>query len=426
MVSSHREHHWANESARFTNARIRLIVELTMALGDRVSDPEHVQALIHGRRRSSFQQRGLAGHAGLAMFFAGLLQAREEPRFKQALHAYMKAAAHTGGPLVGGVFTGVAGLLAACGFAVPTEPRYSGLLQKCSNTLDPFQGGLYAELLQARTYSDYDLISGAAGTALAFASVGLTERARSACDYLVWLLQDSTRWSCPHPLRPGSASVHDLGMAHGLAGMVAALAIAAPSEERYEKAIIIGLDFLVANRTLDGHGWPGSVSAGASPPRKSRDAWCYGIPGCATALYLGARRVGRPEYEQFAIEALRSLSRVPYKEWQLEDHALCHGAAGNALVFFAVGTATRDAELADFALSLLDQVIDSWQPDAAFGYQAMTHNEGSVDAPGLLDGAAGIGLALLTLSGLCDSTWFTCFGLPNALIPVATRNVGSN
>lgn len=356
------------------------------------------------------------------MFFAGVVQARDEPRYRAALQTYIKAAAHAKDLHALGLFTGLPGLIAACDYAMLVEPRYAGLLERCATTLESLDYSLFTAVKPARTYSDYDMISGMAGNALAWASVGRHEQARLACDYLAWLLQDSDRWYCRHPVRTEQGPGNDLGMAHGLAGIVAALAIASPSDARYDDAIGAGLAFLSATRNADGRGWPARVSTDGEAPSVGRSAWCYGTPGCASALLLGARRIHQPNYEDLAIEALQKLSQISTDRWLLADYAICHGFAGNALVYYALGHAAGDVDLCAVALHLVDQIVDAWQPESLFGYRAVSYDGTFVDAPGLLDGAAGTGLALLTVAGYCDPSWLRFLGVAPI---IASTDVGT-
>lgn len=347
---------------------------------------------------------GIAGHGGVAIFMAAMLQVRPVRDYEELMHASMKAAAHSTA-LRGGLFGGPYGLLATCKYVSLVEPRYESLLTKCANALTALPPPVLAP---ASLFYDYDLISGCAGQVIALASALGPQEARSRCDYLVWLIEDVSRWSCPHPLERDSAPVNNLGMAHGLAGVLAALAIGAPRESRYDEALAAGLDYLCQQGDPI-FGWPSNVSPRDTGP--TRSAWCYGTPGCAAAIFLAASRLGASESKALAVAGLRSLAAQPVGGWRLSDHAICHGYSGAALIFAAAAQESGDAELLRVSNMLVDVVLENFNRDSKLGYRARTL-EGLTDSFSLLEGAAGIGLSLLTLAGACDSSWMNYLGLP--------------
>ncbi len=117
----------------------------------------------------------------------------------------------------------------------------------------------------AASFREYDIVSGRAGKAISFAYSLGAESARISCDYLAWLVQDYRRWRCTHPRVSDAGPVNDLGIAHGLAGMLAALALSAPFEPKYSEALAVGLGYLCRQREQTSPmGWSNSV-----PPRGS-------------------------------------------------------------------------------------------------------------------------------------------------------------
>jgi lantibiotic biosynthesis protein len=391
--------------ARSTSpARASRAIDVALRLADSLADPERVLELTTDER-VAIRGRGIGGYPGLAMFYAAVLQVRDESRYRESLHAYMKAAAHSPDSSAG-LFCGLGGLLAACNYVTRVEPRYSGLASRCIAALE--QGHIEFPMRAAASMQEYDLITGASGVAIALAQSERADSARRLCDYIAWLLADATRWCCLHPVRP-TEPLNDLGMAHGVAGMVAALAFAAPQERRYDDAIRSGLEFLASCRDAGAIAWPAGVGKTSRPA--ARAAWCYGAPGCASALFLGGRRIGAPEYERLGLNALRELTRKPLSRWGIQDNALCHGFVGNALVFTSLGELSGDTMLSEFGFELIDGVIEAYDAARPFGYPAMIVAE-AVDAAGLLQGAAGIGLALLTAAGACDALWMPLFGIP--------------
>lgn len=383
---------------------------LAFELADRLIDP--AQTTAHGESAAD-SNRGLGGESGMALFFSAVSQASDDPKYRTALHAYMKRAAQGYGNAPG-LFSGVDGVFAAACYASVAEPRYRAFAERCAQTLCELDEQTEAAFKRPRLMYDYDVIGGAAGKALASsdpAGIGVVDaaRVRRMCDYLVWLLDDHARWMCPHPRFLNGAAWNDLGMAHGVAGMVAVLSFVAPEEERYVRAIRVGCDFMMANRypgeRLD---WPASVSAGATQP--SRSGWCYGGPGNAAALLAAARRLNDAGLENQAMKALRDLCTCAVEEWRMGDYALCHGFAGNALIFLRAGISSGDALLLETAQNVIRRVIDAYDPSLSFGYLP-ENDPTALNSATLLTGSAGIALMLLTATGQCDPSWVRYFGL---------------
>jgi len=148
-----------------------------------------------------------------------------------------------------------------------------------------------------------------------------------------------------------------------------------------------------------------------------------GIPGRRGQLGATAPLVVRPLFSW----QHRGLGRVNQKPsrsrgceaslrnqsggWRLSDHAICHGYSGAALIFAAAAQESGDAELLRVSNMLVDVVLENFNRDSKLGYRARTL-EGLTDSFSLLEGAAGIGLSLLTLAGACDSSWMNYLGLP--------------
>lgn len=365
-------------------------LEIAFAIGDRLLEPQAV-ARVPADPSTSLDNPGIAGYAGVAMLYAALLQVGEEPSYRRALHAYLKAAAEHG-TTDGGLFAGLAGLAAASRYASIVEPRYAGLLQRAMSAL-----ASQACPSDMAGPGRHDLIGGPAGKAIACAYAASKAAARTHCDELAGA-GDAARGRYVHPARPEDGPIDDLGMAHGAAGVVAALCIASERSQPYDAAIRRGADVLAAAGRFDSYG---------------RDTWCYGAPGCAAALLLAAERLSDERYAATARAALRAMVEHP-----LEDHVaaiddgLCHGKAGNGVILCLLGARTEMDDVCDYGAQLFGLLVDAYDESRPFGYR-VPRAGGDIDAASLLEGASGIALALLTAAGACDDSWLRLFGLPS-------------
>lgn len=189
---------------------------------------------------------------------------------------------------------------------------------------------------------------------------------------------------------PGGA--YNLGLAHGVPGVIALLGKAAGVEQACSTTRPLlddAVAWLLAQR-LPADAGADFASFGApdvvAPP--ARSAWCYGDPGAASALRLAAQAVGSPTWEAEALTIARRAASRPPANCGVVDPGLCHGAAGLAHIFNRLHQTTGEAVFGDTALLWLQRVFDHPRPGTGF-----------------LEGAAGIGLALLAAATPTEPRW---------------------
>jgi hypothetical protein len=265
-------------------------------------------------------------------------------------------------------------------------------------------------------WRDYDLVTGPAGILLALAAdpaasaagrVPLTGQLARLCagEDLAGLRVGQYRGEA---LRGWNFGRINLGLAHGLPGVALALAAAADVDgltgtaERLLRRITARL---VAEAFTDQRGvvtWsrgsdrPGLATTSASP----RQAWCYGCPGVAWALWEAGRVLRDEGLRDFAGQAASSLVAAWDDDFYLDGLDICHGPAGLMLLYDSFG---RQAGLAG-AASLRDHLA---------GYLVTRlgelHRLAEVNCS-LQSGASGVLAALLTVGG-GDRRWLTAVGL---------------
>ena len=233
--------------------------------------------------------------------------------------------------------------------------------------------------------------------------------------------QHGAYWLAPPWLLPGRSSERsatsgvDLGVAHGIAGVIPflararALGIGGSSTD----AVLEGaVEWLLAH-TVDadsGPTIPAFIGAGAEP-RPTRSAWCYGDPGVATALVVAGREARQPQWTEAGLElALRAADR-PTADTGVVEAGFCHGSAGLAHLFNRMHQMTGEPRLAEAALFWVERTLEycdrgwglSMPRIAARTVQRPWHG------PGVLEGAAGVGLVLLAASTPADPGWDRMF-----------------
>jgi len=220
------------------------------------------------------------------------------------------------------------------------------------------------------------------------------------------LLIDERRAECP-------GGMHDLGLAHGVPGVVALLGAAWAADVARDRAgpLLAGaVPWLLAQELA-----PGSLSrfpkwrAAGQEAEPSRLAWCYGDPGVAAALMAAAAALGRDDWRQEALATALVAARRPPENSGVRDASLCHGSAGLAHIFNRLYQATGEAELGRAALRWYEQLLLGRTPDQGQGGYLfdLRTKETTIRVPdfGFLNGTAGIGLALLAATSTVEPAW---------------------
>jgi len=211
------------------------------------------------------------------------------------------------------------------------------------------------------------------------------------------------------------------GMAHGIGGVLALLALAtrygSVVDGQYDamRSILAWLDRW-QEETDPGAAWPYWVTRAelrdgclaASAPH--RPSWCYGTAGLARAQQLAALALGDAARQDRAENALVAALTDPAQLKATTDKGLCHGFAG--LAHIAARTADDARPLAAGQLrAAIPALLTAVCPpgtDPVTNAQAVVRDEEA--GPGFLDGAAGIALALLAPAtyGPPISAWDAC------------------
>ena len=143
----------------------------------------------------------------------------------------------------------------------------------------------------------------------------------------------------------------------------------------------------------------------------SRLAWCYGDLGIAMALWQAGVALQNETWRNKALEVLlfAAEKRRDLEQNLVKDAGLCHGAAGIGHIFYRMWWNTRMPEFKNTADYWFGQTIKMAAfADGLAGYKTWGGKDGWINEYNLLEGIAGIGLALMTYYYEVEPTWDEC------------------
>ena len=274
----------------------------------------------------------------------------------------------------------------------------------------------------------YDLISGYVGIAVPVLQRIADGKPSSASDPLARAILDHIErlarpmptglsWHTPPELLPpwqraiAPEGYTNLGLAHGIPGIVAILARYITADLDAGRARVL-LDGAVAYLRSVAQPQAGSRYAAWLPRAAGesvcRVAWCYGDLGVSVALMAAASATHRDDWRTAALELAHGMAARPFEHAQVIDTGLCHGASGVAHLFNRLAQASGDDELSAAADTWFGRTLAMRRTDAIAGFPRATPAEGGPQfepAPDLLTGSIGVALALHAAISPIEPAW---------------------
>lgn len=410
--------------------------ELALAISDRLADPE--MAPISPRAQDWWRQPLAHGIPGIALLHIELAARGLVPW--QRAGDWLKAAARcqvTSGPLSNPYYGAP-----ALAHTLATAARHlPGAFTRALDTLDHqlvadacCRLAVASKRIEQRRLpmlAEFDAVRGLTGYgAYLLRRDRADDIVRAILGYLVRLTDPVTAdgiglpgwWTASGPSgRPDSrfpGGHANNGMAHGIAGVLSFLSLA------MRRGVIVQGQRDAIRRVCewldrwytDSSSWPywvtlAELGAGrASLCRATRPSWCYGAAGLARAQQLAGIALQDASRQLMAEDALASALADPDQLAATTDTSLCHGFAG--LAHLAARCAAdafplRGRKLKVLAAVLLEKAVAADVDFEGAASGLLTH---ASYGPGLLNGAAGIALAVLApATGLQPySEWDSC------------------
>lgn len=211
------------------------------------------------------------------------------------------------------------------------------------------------------------------------------------------------------------------GMAHGISGVLALLALAARNSDvadSHRAAMRTILTWLDTWRieTAQGPTWPYWVTRSELrtgrpvPSTARRPSWCYGTVGLVRAQQLAALALGDVRRQIDAENSLVLALNDPEQISATRGHGLCHGLAGLAHVATRTAHDAHSTTTGRIRATIPDLLAALMPPGTDPELLATRLIQDKDGGPGLLDGAAGTALALLAAASNSppQSAWDSC------------------
>ena len=225
----------------------------------------------------------------------------------------------------------------------------------------------------------------------------------------------TVKWTC----ESNDRTIYNISLSHGMASIIVFLSRALQLNISKRNNIIRELldksaNFIVSQQ-IDpvkyGSYFPAFSLENSFPPARSRLSWCYGDLGVALALWQAGKVLERTEISNLSLEVLKfSTKRTHLLSNTVFDAGLCHGASGIAQIFYRMYIETNSIEFKNAHSFWVSQIIKmGYHEDGIGGYKKF-RREDWINASCLLEGSAGIGLALLSeINPTWDETMILSF-----------------
>ena len=419
--------------------------QAALFVSDRMCDPNFVRRIAERAGQQSafpktwFSSSLASGDVGLVLFYEYLDRCFPDVKRNNITQQYLSlisADSQQTALTLPALFGGVGGVALALSLVSRGDARYQKALMRTNQ-------GLCHQVLQRTwrrpeasggvAYSDYDTIVGAAGVLAYLVSLekpdALVQSAiQHLLKYLLWLTEpdqpaSQERWYIPPDLLP--TDLHrkhfpqgnfNCGLAHGIPGPLAALALTWLAGYRYpgmrESIAYVSNWMLQHQLTMPwGRDWPDTVPFAAASSSTnwmslsaSHSSWCYGAPGVSRALWLAGQALADESLCQVAVETIEGVLRRSIAQRAISSPNLCHGVAGLLQICLRFAQLSTSALIKESIPLLVAEMLDNFDSTSPLGFHDIEQNV-LIDQPAWLTGAPGVAMALLAASTSVIPTW---------------------
>ncbi|PSL27083.1 lanthionine synthetase-like protein [Chitinophaga ginsengisoli] len=370
----------------------------------------------------------LGGYTGTALFFAYYYQLTGKQKYLKKVHQLLERSVEdmAEAALPFSHCSGIAGMvwniqhLIKAGFV--NEEGMDDIFEEVDDILG-------REMLRAVQQGQHDFLHQGLGIALYFLERAPHPQATHYLSALVATLESTAvkttagiSWQ-DHLTglggRPVGEVTFNMGLAHGVPAIISILSMIhqkgiAPKQTN--DLVRKGISWILKAENSPEEEltslFPVLTDAGhqALTGKQSRLGWCYGDLGIATMLLNAGISLQDNTYQEKALQIFHhTLSHRNSKNGNVHDACLCHGSAGIAHIYRRAWLQTKDPALLTGATYWLQETFRmNTHQDAPAGFR-FYGKDGYENSYGILEGAAGIGLALMAaIDEETDPLWDRC------------------
>lgn len=210
----------------------------------------------------------------------------------------------------------------------------------------------------------------------------------------------------------------DLGMAHGLTGILSILSICylnGVEVKGQKKAIEYGMNELYKFKIQKDNKifWPGRIPY-EMLSEESKDfnfecpSWCYGLAGMSRAVFLAGKVLDNPKYIYDSINGMKML--IKSKTNYYDAPIFCHGYAGLMYSYYLMYRETNDPEFIEGINDSIEEILYYYDENKAFYFKEKNNSKRKVHDKfekelNFLDGIVSILLPLSALVKEKSTEW---------------------
>lgn len=435
---------------------------LIKEIAERLKNPEEVLAKMnndpipekHNRPRPWHPLSLSHGYPGILYLFASLDELSPNESWDQVAHGYVlkiKETIEMSGVTNLSLFGGLTGCCLAIQQASKGKTRYRKLLESLNNFLFQKVQDTYFSPLQEKielkipvSPNLYDPISGICGIgiyALKNQDCPLSiEYLQKALFFCISLTKDIKignhllpGWYVPRHYQFTDSDKDfyplgnfNLGIAHGVAGILAFLSISVLSGiciNGQMEAIQKIVDWICSKKKekKGAVSWPYRISfeeelSGTIQDfsESTMEAWCYGTAGLSRVLYLAGKALKSKDLKELSVEAFEGIFQRVDLTHHFSTPSFCHGLAGFLTLTRLMARDTESIEIKKWIHKIEDAILEFYDPNHPFGFKDFeplqlensSLNPGfevasseiiPFDKLGLLEGVSGILLSLFPI-----------------------------
>ncbi|QSB28064.1 lanthionine synthetase LanC family protein [Flavobacterium sp. CLA17] len=280
---------------------------------------------------------------------------------------------------------------------------------------------LAESLFEEAAKNYYDFLHGGFGIALYFIERYKAKKEKSIetiltefCNTLIEKINNNPELLFSSDSEKPDQKMYYFGLAHGISGTLNFLIYLQTNlpevHPAIHEAITKTIGFMNTYKTFDEESkqfYPGQILISNASVTKARLGWCQGDLGIANAILNSGSFLKNTSLKEDGNSLINATKNITVEESLVNDFALCHGSSGLILQYYLASKKTNVSYSDTITIwyeNLKKQTRDFTEFKSFFINQYVAETN-------ILNGAAGLGLTLLTIENKIPSDWVECLNL---------------